>query len=176
MLITSLIFPPHEYVVGDFWIREWVANLLINQSTNQLFDYPPSILRATCAFDAKMGVILDGWRAVSLCRKSSKKIFGFFDFCFQLSAYLIENSSMPDAWDSMLDVIARPAFGPSTADGNLNCYILDCFVIKLLAMTAQRQLIPRERLRIFELLRPYIYSTVSSINLNDTRLEAKNHN
>ena len=30
--------------------------------------------------------------------------------------------------------------------GNLNRYILDCFVVKLLAMTPKTQLIPRERL------------------------------
>ncbi len=52
----------------------------------------------------------------------------------------------------MLDVIARPAFGPSTADGNLNCYILDCFVIKLLAMTPKTQLIRRERLLFFKMV------------------------
>ncbi len=34
--------------------------------------------------------------------------------------------------------------------GNLNRYILDCFVVKLLAMTAQTQLIPRERLPILK--------------------------
>ena len=37
--------------------------------------------------------------------------------------------------------------GPPQVDrGNLNRYILDCFVVKLLAMTAQTQLMPRERL------------------------------
>jgi len=46
-------------------------------------------------------------------------------------------------------VIARPAFGPPTADGNLNRYILDCFVVKLLAMTPATQLIRRERLLLF---------------------------
>ncbi len=38
--------------------------------------------------------------------------------------------------------------GPPQVDrGNLNRYILDCFVVKLLAMTAQTQLIHRERLQ-----------------------------
>lgn len=32
--------------------------------------------------------------------------------------------------------------------GNLNRYILDCFVVKLLAMTPRTQLIRRERLQI----------------------------
>jgi len=35
--------------------------------------------------------------------------------------------------------------------GNLNRYILDCFVVKLLAMTPKTRLIPRERLRKIEL-------------------------
>ena len=44
-------------------------------------------------------------------------------------------------------VIARPACGPPTADGNLNRYILDCFVVKLLAMIPRRQLVRCERLQ-----------------------------
>ena len=40
--------------------------------------------------------------------------------------------------------------GPPQADrGNLNRYILDCFVVKLLAMTPATQLIRRERLQFF---------------------------
>ena len=46
-------------------------------------------------------------------------------------------------------VIVRPVRDPPTADGNLNRYILDCFVVKLLAMTPRGQLIRRERLPDF---------------------------
>jgi len=35
---------------------------------------------------------------------------------------------------------------PQAGRGNLNRYILDCFVVKLLAMTPATQLIRRERL------------------------------
>ena len=48
---------------------------------------------------------------------------------------------------------------PQAGRGNLNRHILDCFVVKLLAMTAKTQLIPRERLQKLKLFggMPYLH-------------------
>jgi len=42
--------------------------------------------------------------------------------------------------------------GPPTADGNRNRYIVDCFVVELLAMTPRTQLVRREWIRLSKIL------------------------
>jgi hypothetical protein len=52
----------------------------------------PSIIGATCAFDAKIYKIVDGIFAASLCYTSNKKNFQISDFCFQLPSLLVDFS------------------------------------------------------------------------------------
>jgi hypothetical protein len=50
----------------------------------------PSIIGATCAFDAKIYKIVDGIFAVSACLNWDKKKFQISDFCSALSSLLVE--------------------------------------------------------------------------------------
>jgi len=63
------------------------------------FDLPrrissPSIIGATCAFDAKIYKIVDSNFAVSSCLVLNKKNFQISDFCFQLPSLLVENRAI----------------------------------------------------------------------------------
>jgi hypothetical protein len=51
----------------------------------------PPIIGATCAFDAKIYKIVDGFFDVSPCVVWNKKFFQFSDFSFQLPSLLVEN-------------------------------------------------------------------------------------
>ncbi len=50
-----------------------------------------SIIRATCTFDTKKVLSDNNVIAVTLYTVSNKKILLFFDFCSEVSAFLVEN-------------------------------------------------------------------------------------
>jgi hypothetical protein len=50
----------------------------------------PPIIGATCAFDAKIDKIVDGFFDVSACGKRNNEFFQIFDFCFQLPSLLVD--------------------------------------------------------------------------------------
>ena len=63
---------------------------LPDSSDIQYSIHSPSIIGATCAFDAKIYKIVDSFLAVSSCSARIKKKFQLFYFCFQLPSLLVE--------------------------------------------------------------------------------------
>jgi hypothetical protein len=52
---------------------------------------PPPIIRATCVFDTKIKGFFRWLIVLSAYVEMNKKNFKNFDFCSQVSAYLVEN-------------------------------------------------------------------------------------
>ena len=61
---------------------------------SELLKKQPSIIRATCAFDAKK--VVPGMKISELtrCQKRSKKNFAFFNFYLWVPAHLVENRAV----------------------------------------------------------------------------------
>ena len=57
----------------------------------------PSIIRATCVFDAKFSKFSKNRIELSACVETNKKNFENFDFCSEVSAFLVDFSAQESA-------------------------------------------------------------------------------